>query len=61
MDEDPFDDVNMWSNSELDRTVYDEDEDVFRLVYSVPDQQRIEGRTGLGTIGEYISMEDVWS
>ncbi len=58
MDEDPFDDINLKQNSELARTEYDEEEDVYRLVYSVPDQKRIEGRSVFGTIGEYFPLED---
>jgi hypothetical protein len=58
MDEDPFDDIALKQNSELKRTEYDGDEDVFRLVYSVADQDRIEGRSSFGTIGEYIPMDE---
>ena len=58
MDEDPFEDFNLKQNSELSRTEYDEEKDVYRLVYSVPDQNRLEGRSALGTIGEYFPLED---
>lgn len=58
MDDDPFEDFNLKQNSELTRTEYDEEEDVYRLVYSVPDENRLEGRSALGTIGEYFPLED---
>ena len=58
MDDDPFSNLTLKNHSELSSTEYDEENDVYRLVYSTPDEKRLEGRGFIDTMGEYVPKED---